>query len=111
MESVGFALANAMNDMTTNTPEALEVADDLENHVETGGRWSRDRADRAAALLRHQHEQLASKDKVIEKLVEALRDMNNGWKYIREFHGDLYGVGWDRAGGKADAALKLAKEQ
>lgn len=43
-----------------------------------------------------------------DALREALRDMNAGWKYIRQSHGDLYGVGWDRAQGKADAALALS---
>lgn len=38
---------------------------------------------------------------------DALADMLNGWKYIRESHGDLYGVGWDRAQGKAEAALAV----
>ena len=42
---------------------------------------------------------------LLAELIEALRDMNNGWKYIRSTHGDLYGVGWDRAQNKADAAL------
>jgi len=37
--------------------------------------------------------------------VEALTDMLAGWRYIREHHGDLYGVGWDRAEHKAAAAL------
>jgi len=36
---------------------------------------------------------------------EALADMLAGWRYIREHHGDLYGVGWDRAEQKAAAAL------
>lgn len=44
------------------------------------------------------------------ELVAALEDMLSGWKYIRETHGDLYGVGWDRAEGKARAALSKAKE-
>jgi len=38
-------------------------------------------------------------------LRDALTDMLNGWKYIRESHGDLYGVGWDRAQQKAESAL------
>lgn len=42
------------------------------------------------------------------ELVEALRDMHAGWKYIRDTHGDLYGVGWDRAQGKAESALATA---
>ena len=41
----------------------------------------------------------------VKTLQEALIDMRSGWKYIRETHGDLYGVGWDRAQNKADAAL------
>jgi hypothetical protein len=40
---------------------------------------------------------------------EALEDMLSGWKYIREVHGDLYGVGWDRAQEKAKAALAQAR--
>lgn len=40
---------------------------------------------------------------------EALRDMLSGWKYIRSVHGDLCGVGWDRAQSKAEAALEGAK--
>jgi hypothetical protein len=42
----------------------------------------------------------------VEMLEAALRDMLSGWRYIRETHGDLYGVGWDRAEGKASAALE-----
>jgi hypothetical protein len=45
-----------------------------------------------------------------EMALEALEDMNCGWKYIRESHGDLYGVGWDRAQGKADDAIKALRQ-
>ncbi|EOU9618880.1 hypothetical protein ACOJM8_000977 [Klebsiella aerogenes] len=38
-------------------------------------------------------------------LLEALQDMLSGWKYIREQHGDLYGVGWDRSQNKAVEAI------
>lgn len=41
-----------------------------------------------------------------DRLQAALRDMLTGWRYIRETHGDLYGVGWDRAEDKARAALQ-----
>lgn len=37
----------------------------------------------------------------------ALSDMLAGWRYIRSMHGDLYGVGWDRAQEKAEKALGL----
>lgn len=36
---------------------------------------------------------------------EALTDMLSGWRYIRATHGDLYGVGWDRAEENAVTAL------
>lgn len=45
------------------------------------------------------------------ELIEALKDMLSGWKYIREQHGDLYGVGWDRAQQKAELALSKALGQ
>lgn len=45
---------------------------------------------------------------LIDELREALRDMLSGWIYIRQMHGDLYGVGWDRAQGKAEAAMANA---
>jgi regulator of replication initiation timing len=38
-------------------------------------------------------------------LREALKDMYSGWKYIRQVHGELYGVGWNRVQEKAEAAL------
>lgn len=47
-------------------------------------------------------------DKAHEALLEALEDMLNGWRYIRRSHGDLYGVGWDRAEEKAQAAIDKA---
>jgi hypothetical protein len=43
----------------------------------------------------------------IARLRSALADMHSGWLYIREHHGDLYGVGWDRCQAAAEAALKL----
>ena len=51
-----------------------------------------------------------TKDEAMKLAVEALEDMNCGWKYIREVHGDLYGVGWDRAQGKADDAITALRQ-
>lgn len=45
------------------------------------------------------------------ELLEALHDILSGWKYIRQAHGDLYGVGWDRAEQKATEAIKKALDQ
>lgn len=42
------------------------------------------------------------------ELLEALQDMLSGWQYIRTQHGDLYGVGWDRAEQKAFSAINKA---
>ena len=41
----------------------------------------------------------------VERLREAAGDMLSGWRYIRSTHGDLPGVGWDRAESKVTAAL------
>ena len=38
----------------------------------------------------------------------ALTDMHAGWRYIRQQHGDLPGVGWDRCEKAATAALGAA---
>lgn len=46
-----------------------------------------------------------------DQLAEALSDMLSGWRYVREMHGDLYGVGWDRAEDKARAALKAMEDE
>lgn len=42
-------------------------------------------------------------------LYEALEDMLASWRYIRQQHGDLYGVGWDRCEQVACAALAKAR--
>ena len=44
-----------------------------------------------------------------DELLHALHDMLAGWQYIRRTHGDLYGVGWDRAENKAVAAIAKAE--
>jgi len=46
-----------------------------------------------------------------EEILDALQDALNGWKYIRECHGDLYGVGWDRVQDKIEAILRKAQEK
>tara|TARA_R110000772_G_scaffold4094_2_gene14447 strand:- start:3222 stop:3428 length:207 start_codon:yes stop_codon:yes gene_type:complete len=42
----------------------------------------------------------------VEAMEDALSDMLSGWRYIRQVHGDLSGVGWDRAEDKAREALE-----
>jgi hypothetical protein len=41
----------------------------------------------------------------VPEVVEALQDMLSGWRYIRSVHGDLPGVGWDRAQQAAESAI------
>lgn len=47
----------------------------------------------------------------VDELVLALKDCSSGLRYIRQEHGELYGVGFDRAIGAADKALKRYKEK
>ena len=44
-------------------------------------------------------------------LLAALEDILCGWRYIRQnpLHKTIYGVGWDRAQEKAEAAIRKAK--
>lgn len=42
-------------------------------------------------------------------LLEALKDMLSGWRYLRAVYGDLSGVGWDRAENAAIAAIAKAE--
>lgn len=42
----------------------------------------------------------------LKQTVAAMQDMLHGWRYIRQTHGDLYGVGWDRAQEKMERALE-----
>ena len=51
-----------------------------------------------------------TKDEALRQIIESQRDMLAGWKYIRDSHGDLYGVGWNRAQEKAESALAAARE-
>lgn len=42
-------------------------------------------------------------------LLDALADMQAGWRYIRAFHGDLAGVGWDRCEDNATKSIAKAR--
>lgn len=85
---------------------ALEV---ISQHPETGMYCQYVAEEALAATAEPAQDDLTAQlaDVTAERraLAEALRDMLNGWLYIRESHGDLYGVGWDRAQHKAEAAL------
>lgn len=47
---------------------------------------------------------------VLKAALGALEDITSGWRYIREVHGDLYGVGWDRAQSKAEDAINALRD-
>ncbi len=44
--------------------------------------------------------------KRVAELEDAAKDALSGWRYIRQNHGDLYGVGWDRVEDKLSKALE-----
>lgn len=46
-----------------------------------------------------------------DDLLAACEDALSGWQYIREFHGDLPGVGWDRVEDALTAAIHKATAQ
>ena len=48
-------------------------------------------------------------NELTDEVKDALTDALSGWKYIRESHGDLYGVGWDRVQDKLEAILRKAQ--
>ena len=71
----------------------------LQNIQSAAAAWAEVEAARDAG------KKLEALEKENAALRDALRDMLSGWKYIRNTHGDLYGVGWDRAQQKAEAAI------
>lgn len=42
---------------------------------------------------------------LLQQALDSLKDFASGWAYIRDSHGDLYGVGWDRAQEKGRKAI------
>lgn len=48
------------------------------------------------ALATEALEASQERDEIADELHLTLCDALAGWKYIREQHGDLYGVGWAR---------------
>jgi len=77
---------------------------DGETPAECITRW---RADAAAVLelLRQEKVRSEKAEAACAQMREALEDCAGGLRYIRQMHGELYGVGWDRALGRSDAAL------
>ena len=83
----------------SDTPNSVQdIADALNRKTHAGSFAAEDAID---ALERY-----AELLPAVDALKEALRDMLSGWRYIREVHGDLPGVGWDRAQNKAEEALR-----
>ena len=72
----------------------------LEEVLRGTGLRNSDLAARAEAVEAH-----------VAELAGALDDMFSSWRYIRQQHGDLPGVDWDRAENKACAALAATPAQ
>lgn len=62
------------------------------------------------SLFGQQEAEIARLRAINAELLAALEDMLSGWRYIREVHGDLYGVAWDRVETAYRTAIKRAKE-
>lgn len=98
--------------------ECAKVCDELDRNgyiYETydGVEASPAEAGHCAAALRALKSQPAKpdpRDEALRLARDAIQDLRSGWIYIRETHGDLYGVGWDRAESKADEALAAIDE-
>lgn len=50
---------------------------------------------------------MVDKEHEFNELHSALTDALSGWEYIREQHGDLYGVGWDRVEQKLKKQISI----
>lgn len=61
----------------------------------------------AVIALRAEIERLRAE---LAEALEAVRDCASALRYIAETYGKLYGVGWDRALAKADAAMAELEE-
>ena len=59
----------------------------------------------AQEIARHRTAAEAVSREEVERLRNAALDALAGWRYIRQHHGDLYGVGWDRVEDALTAAL------
>ena len=60
-----------------------------------------------AEYLACDKELVSELDREVKDLAVAATDMLAGWRYIRQAHGDLYGVGWDRAENAMTMALSF----
>ena len=58
---------------------------------------------------KHTADEILELNRLSMELLLALKDMASGWRYIRQTHGDLPGVGWDRAQSKAEDAIAHAE--
>lgn len=91
-------------DMTERVKQVERLIADRNHWREA--QWESEKAIAAA------NTRLARLSAVIEAMDAALSDLLAGWVYIRTHHGDLYGVGWDRAqeAGERARAAKAAME-
>jgi hypothetical protein len=53
---------------------------------------------------------MTNPEEVSRMMYEALKGMHAGWRHIRSYHNDLYGVGWDRWDASAAEAIQLYEQ-
>jgi hypothetical protein len=53
---------------------------------------------------------MMNKDIALKMAIDAMEDMANGYDYILDVHGKIYGVGFDRVQEKAPKAIQACKE-
>lgn len=94
---------------TARVDETVTLRDSQDNQLaifthlrtKTGGRKDGNEVAKNARLCAL----LVNHADVLAELVRAAEDMLSGWRYLRETHGYLPGVGWNRTEDKVSEAL------
>lgn len=103
-----YSITDAIEAITTLQRQLAEAREALDIERECSTEYQNNLVNESFVRAEYE-ETIAAQREEIKALRDALSDMLSGWKYIREVHGDLYGVGWDCAQSKAEAAIASAE--
>lgn len=98
--------------MTKHTPGPVFISPDLVYELNEKHGWFQFGDAQSDVSNAFANEAIARYERIrsaAPELLDALEDMLSGWVYLREHHGELSGVGWDRAQDKAEVAIAKAK--